>query len=70
MQIYHEQPTNFVKWFNKYIETNRVVLPNVPQSFWDGRTQERGNAQGGHVEATPNFREILGGTGGRPSHKI
>ena len=34
---------------------------NVPRSFRDGGARERGNAQGGRVEATLNFREISRG---------
>lgn len=37
------------------------MTTNIPRSFRDEGARERGNAQGGCVEATPNFREILGG---------
>lgn len=36
---------------------------NVPPSFFDVGGWERGNAHGGCVETSPNFREIHGGWG-------
>ena len=41
----------------------KLEKTNVPRSFWDGGAREWGNTQGGRVEATSNYREILGKQG-------